>query len=86
MKRDFKKITVKEFNFTFGTELKEGMGYDEAMDTISDSGLKTWYDSLTKKEVVQDINDNEKVLKRLSLWLSLDCYFITGLRIYIALI
>ena len=80
--KEFRTVTVEEFNRIFGTSLDKGMNYIDGCNHIEEQGINYWYMSMSPKDVLEDLNDNDNVFINLNYVASL--YYIKDLCIYIS--
>lgn len=76
----FDDYSIETFNIVTGTDLKQNMTFQEAIDEIENEEVNYFYVSMCQEDVLDAI-DNEKEIAEL---LDLRLIFIEELGIYIA--
>ncbi len=78
--KTFKNYSIETFNIVTGTDLKQTMTFQEAIDEIENEEVNYFYVSKHKEEVLEAIEDKEEITDLLDLKL----IFIEELGICIA--
>jgi hypothetical protein len=80
--KGFVSYGLHEFNAMYGTYLKSGMTFHEAISELEEKGLDYYYCSLDPGDVIEAIEEEKEFTDKLNL----DRIFISGLDIYLTLI
>jgi hypothetical protein len=78
---EFKKTTIKSFNFFCDTTLHENMTFSEAIDNIEANENNYFYVSMNENDVVEAIENEREIADQLEL----ELMYIDELGIFIAL-